>query len=202
MENNMNLKELWNKQAVPQADASGIVEKIKNHKAAGMRKIILLNVLLSATIIFVMLIWVYFKPQLLTTKIGIILTILPMFIALVFQNRMIPLYKKQDESQSNADYLNNLLEIKSKERFIQTTIMNVYFSLLSAGFLLYLYEYTALMPFYWGIFAYSIVVLWIGFNWFVLRPKVIKKNREKLDGLIRQLEILRRGLNDNSRPEV
>ena len=191
MESNINLKELWKKQAVPEADPSEIVKKIKKHKTAGMRKIILLNVLLSGTIIFVVFIWILFKPQLLSTKFGIILTILPMVIALVFQNRMIPLYTKMDEGESNADYLNNLLEIKRKESFIQTTIMNMYFGLLSAGFLLYLYEYTALMPIYWGIFAYAIVVLWTAFNWFVLRPKVIKKNREKIDSLIRQLEKIR-----------
>lgn len=191
MENNINLKELWNTQPVPESDQSGLVKKIEKHKATGLKKVFLLNVLLLGTITFVVLIWIYFKPQLWTTKIGIVLTILPMVIALIFHNRMIPLYKKTDESQSNADYLNNLLEIKSKENTIQTTIMNLYFSLLSAGFLLYLYEYTALMPFYWGIFAYAIVVLWIGFNWFVLRPKVIKKNRDKIEDFIKQLENIR-----------
>lgn len=191
MENNINIKELWKKQVAPEADASGILKRIQKHKAAGMRKIILLNVLLSATIIFIVIISIYFQPQLLTTKIGVILTILPMVIALVFQNRMIPLYKKTDEDQSNTDYLNNLLEIKSQERYIQTTIMNLYFGLLSVGLLLYLYEYVALMPFYWGIFAYSIVVLWIAFNWFVIRPKVIKRNRDKVVDLIRQLEKIR-----------
>ncbi len=196
MENKLNLKELWNTQPVPDADKSDLLKKVEKHKAAGLKKIFLLNGLLFATIVFVVLIWIYFKPQLLTTKIGIVLSILPMIIALVFQNRMIPLYKKTDENQSNADYLENLVKIKNKESTIQTTIMNVYFILLSAGIGLYMYEYTALMPLVWGIFSYSIVVLWFGFNWFVLRPKVIKKKRHKIDSLIGQLEKIKSGLSD------
>ncbi len=102
-----------------------------------------------------------------------------------------PLYKKANEGQSNAEYQENLLKIKMEEGRIQTTIMTLYFILLSAGIALYMYEYTSYMPFRWGIFSYSIVVLWICFNWFVLRPKVIKKNREKTDELIGQLEKIR-----------
>lgn len=194
MKNNINLKELWNHQPIPEADQAGLVKKIEKHKAAGLKKIFLLNALLLATIIFVVLIWIYFKPQLWTTKIGIIITIMPMVIALIFHNRMIPLYKKTDESQSNADYLYDLLEIKSKENTIQTTIMNVYFMLLSVGIGLYMYEYVASMPLGFGLFSYVIVVVWFGFNWFVLRPKIIKKNQEKTDSLLRQLEKIRLGL--------
>lgn len=191
MENNINLKELWNNQSVPEANSSDLLKRVDKHKAAGLKKIFLLNGLLLATIAFVMLIWINFKPQLLTTKIGIILCILPMVIAFVFQNRILPLYKKSDEGQSNAEYLENLLKIKMEEGRIQTTIMTLYFILLSAGIALYMYEYTSYMPLGWRIFSYSIVVLWIGFNWFVLRPKVIKKNQEKTDELIRQLEKIR-----------
>ena len=202
MKNNINLKELWNHQPVPATDQSDLFKRVEKHKAAGLKKIFLLNAFLLATIAFVLLIWIYFKPQLWTTKIGIVLIILPMVIALIFHNRMIPLFKKTGEDQSNADYLDNLLQMKSKENTIQTTIMNVYFLLLSVGIGLYMYEYAALMPLGFGLFTYGIVVIWFGFNWFVLRPKIIKKNREKTDGLIRQLETIRLGLQEASGKEV
>lgn len=201
MENNINLKKLWNTQPVPEAGQSDLVKRIEKHSAKGLMRIILLNGMLLATILFVVFVWIYFKPQLWTTKIGIILAILPMVMALIVHNRMIPLYKKTAEDQSNADYLNNLLEIKSKESYIQTTIMNVYFMLLSAGIGLFMYEYTTLMPWGWGMFSYAIVVIWIGFNWFVLRPKVIKKNRLKIDDLIGHLEKIRSGINAASAVE-
>lgn len=202
MENNINLKELWNTQPVPEADQIDLLKRVEKHKAAGLKKIFLLNVLLLATILFLVLIWINFEPQLRTTKIGLILIIVTMAMALVFQNRMIPLYTKTEEVQSNTDCLQTLLKIKNKERMFETTIVSLYFLLMFVGMALYLYEYTLLMPLWWGVFAYSMVTLYMGINWFVLRPKIIKKNREKTDGLIRQLEKVRLELNKSSNKEI
>lgn len=58
------------------------------------------------------------------------------------------------------------------------------------------------MPLGFGLFSYVIVVIWFGFNWFVLRPKIIKKNREKTDNLIRQVEKVKLGLKDVSGSEI
>ena len=202
MENNINLKELWNTQPVPEADQIDLLKRVEKHKAEGLKKIFLLNVLLLVTILFLVLIWINFEPQLRTTKIGLILIIVTMAMALVFQNRMIPLYTKTEEVQSNTDCLQTLLKIKNKERMFETTIVSLYFLLMFVGMALYLYEYTLLMPLWWGVFAYSMVTLYMGINWFVLRPKIIKKNREKTDGLIRQLEKVRLELNKSSNKEI
>lgn len=35
--------------------------------------------------------------------------------------------------------------------------------------------------FYWGIIAYSILLLWITLNWFVLRPRIIRKRNRKFN---------------------
>ena len=188
MEDNINLKALWNQQAVPPANQSDIFRKIEKHKSAGLRKMILLNSLLLLTIAFVVFIWIYFKPQLWTTKIGIVLAILPMVIVMIFSNMIIPLYRKTSSIQSNSDYLHNLLEIKNKESYMQTKIMNLYFILLPTGIGLYMYEYTAKMPSIWGIVVYGVVGMWFALNWFVLRPKIIRKNTGKVNDLVQQLE--------------
>ena len=122
-----------------------------------------------------------------------------MIIALIFNNKTIPLYKRieEDKIQSNYNYLKNLLEIKSKESYIQTKIMNLYFAMLSIGIGLYMYEYISKMSSFLAIVAYIVVLLWIGFNWFVLLPKCIKKNTQKIDSLIHQLEKIQSQL-DNS----
>ncbi|MDR0680733.1 MAG: hypothetical protein LBG15_02605 [Dysgonamonadaceae bacterium] len=188
MRTNIELKELWRKQTVPAVNLADLLIRIENYKTSGLKKIILLNALLVLTVFFVIFIWIYFNPQLLSSKIGIILTILPMIITIVFNKNTIPLYIKTDKSQSNVDYLNNLLEIKEKESYIQTKIMNLYFILLSTGIGLYMYEYTLMRSLIWGIVAYAAVLLWIGFNWFVLRPKIIRRNEQKIIDLIQQLE--------------
>lgn len=196
MENNINLKVLWNQQAVPPANQSDIFRKIEKHKSAGLKKMILLNSLLFLTIVFVILIWIYFKPQLWTTKIGIILAILPMVIVMIFSNKIIPLYRKTSSIQSNSDYLHNLLEIKNKESYMQTKIMNLYFILLSAGIGLYMYEYTSRMLLGWGIVVYVVVGMWIALNWFVLRPRIIRKNTGKVNDLVQQLEKVKEQLKE------
>ena len=47
-----------------------------------------------------------------------------------------------------------------------------------------MYEYALEMPTSTAIFAYAATLAWIGFNWFYIRPKTIKKQNVKLDELI------------------
>ena len=80
MESNIDIKELWNRQTVPAADQSEILNKISRFRKNGLKKGIFLDVILVLTILFMIFIWIYFKPQFLSTKIGIIVGILPMCI--------------------------------------------------------------------------------------------------------------------------
>lgn len=188
MENNIDIKELWNRQTVPAADQSEILNKISRFRKNGLKKGIFLDVILVLTILFMIFIWIYFKPQFLSTKIGIIVGILPMCIVVVVNRKITSLYRSLDEKQSNIDYLNNLLMLKGKETFMQTKVMSLYFILLSFGILLYMYEYTLNSSFTFRLIAYSVLFLWIALNWFVLRPVMIRKNRRRMDCLIRQIE--------------
>lgn len=77
---------------------------------------------------------------------------------------------------------------------MHTTMLNVYFILLSAGIGLYMYEYTSRMTMLWGIFAYGITLAWILINWFCLRPKQIKKQQSKLDEIITKFKKLNQQL--------
>ncbi len=190
MGNDIDIRELWNKQMVPVVDQSDIFGKIESFRKKRIRRTIILNVVLLLTILFIIFIWVHFKPQLMSTKIGIILSVLPMGMVLVFNNGLTSLYRKIDEKQSNMDYLNALLEVRSREYIMQTKLMNLYFILLSAGIGLYMYEYTLKRSLIFGVAAYSVVLLWIGFNWFFLRPRMIEKNKRKMEDLIRQIKRL------------
>lgn len=190
MENDIDIRELWNRQVVPAVDQSGILGKIGSFRKKRIRRTVILNVVLLLTIIFIIFIWVYFKPELMSTKIGIILSVLPMGAVLVFNNGLTSLYRKIDEKQSNMDYLNALLKVRNREHIMQTKLMNLYFILLSAGIGLYMYEYTLKRSFIFGVVAYSVVLLWIGFNWFFLRPRMIEKNKRKMEDLIKQIKKL------------
>lgn len=188
METNLDLKKIWCKQYIPTTDVKEVFKKIEIYKNSKRKKAVMLNVLLFFTILFILSIWIYFKPQFIRTKIGIVLTVIAMILVIFFNSKMKDTFSKINENQSNFDYLNNLKSIKIQENYLQTKIMSVYFVLLSLGIVLYIYEYLSMMkPIVQSVF-YLALILWIGFNWFVLRPRIIKKNQRQINDLIGQLE--------------
>ncbi|MDN3677103.1 hypothetical protein QWY90_07235 [Flavobacterium paronense] len=196
MSDNINFKDLWAKQTSVVPNPDNLIAEIKKIKQYNFRKLILTNILLIATAIFIIFIWMRYQPQLLTTKIGIILIILAMAVFLFAYNNSYSLFKSDKNSQSNSDYLKDLLTIKAKQKFMETTILNLYFILLSTGIGLYMYEYTSRMKPIWGLATYGITFIWILFNWFYLRPKQINKQRAKLDTIISKFEIVNNQLDE------
>ena len=195
MNSNINFNELWAKQKTGEPNKEDLLSKINKFKKSNLKRLIITNLLLIITSLFIIFIWVYYQPQMITTKIGIILTILAMVIFVIAYNQSFALFRKTTNTQSNSEYLKNLIAIKAKQQFMQTTMLNLYFVLLSTGIGLYMYEYTQLMTAFWGIFAYGITSIWILFNWFYLRPKQIKKQQSKLDEIIGKFEMLNEQLN-------
>jgi len=196
MDNNINFKDLWAKQTSVVPNTENLIAEIKKIKQYNLRKLILTNILLIATSIFIIFIWMHYQPQLLTTKIGIILIILAIAVFLFAFNNSYSLFKSDKNSQSNSDYLKDLIAIKAKQKFMETTMLNLYFILLSIGIGLYMYEYTSRMKPIWEIVTYGITFIWILFNWFYLRPKQVKKQRAKLDAIISKFEMVNNQLDE------
>ncbi|HNF48990.1 MAG TPA: hypothetical protein PLF48_06390, partial [Chitinophagales bacterium] len=86
--------------------------------------------------------------------------------------------------------LDNLLALKRKQQQLQTTILNLYFILLSSGILLYMIEPSLRMTVFWRIMSYALSIIWFLFCWFYLRPRQTKKQQSKLDELIKKYELL------------
>lgn len=197
MNPNINFNELWAKQKTGEPDIEDLLSKMNTFKKSNLKKLIITNLLLITTSLFIILIWVYFQPQMITTKIGIIVTILAMAIFVIGYNQSFVLFRKQTNALSTTEYLKDLLAIKAQQEFMQTTMLNLYFVLLSTGIGLYMFEYTVRMTAFWGIVAYGITSIWILFNWFYLRPKQIKKQQSKLDEMIGKFEELHEQLTQN-----
>jgi hypothetical protein len=102
------------------------------------------------------------------------------------------LFRKIDNTADNAGYLQHLIAIRNKQKFLQTTMMNLYFVLLSAGIGLYMYECTSRMSAWSCILAWSVTIAWIAFNWFYIRPRTIKKQQAKTNDLIAKSEAVNR----------
>lgn len=187
----INFKELWKGQsAKPAVNAKEIAVKAKNLQRKTMLKIILGNALLLATMVLIIGVVVYYEPKMQTTKIGALLIVVALVMQIIASSKLIPLLNKSNAGQSHSEYLQQLLVLKNKQFFLETTIMSLYFLLLGVGLALYMVEYamrlsTAAMLIYCGLTA-----LWMGFAWFYLRPRIIRKQRAKLDEVIAQLENL------------
>jgi amino acid permease len=197
MEDNIDFKGLWAKQPVSLPNAEELFLKLDRHKKASLRKLLLTNLVLLATSIFIAFIWYYYQPQFISTKIGIVLTILAMIIYLIVYNQLLPSFTKKTTDQSNQEYLQTLIKIRTKQEFLQTKMLHVYFIMLSVGICLYMIEYASRMTLFWAMVTYGLTLFWMGFNWFYIHPKTVKKQQIKLNDLISKMEALTQQLNKN-----
>ncbi|SIS83883.1 hypothetical protein SAMN05421786_102473 [Chryseobacterium ureilyticum] len=196
MDTNIDFKNIWKQQTSNKPDLKELLGKLKKFKNENLRKIIIMNTLLIATSLGIAFIWYRYQPQLITTKAGIILVILAMVIFLFAYNKMFMMFYKIDDTQSNSEYLQSLYVVKNKQKFMQTTMLNTYFIMLFLGISFYMYEYTTLMTLTSAVIAYAATFSWIALNWFYVRPKTIKKQEAKIDGLINKFEEINKQLKD------
>lgn len=196
MSTNIDFKNLWKQQDVEQPNMDDLLLKLKKFNNTGIMRIVAANALMITVSAGIILIWYYFQPKLISTKIGIVMVILAMLIFLLAYNKLYQFYKNTSDSKSNSDYLNDLIAIKRKQKFLQTTMMQLYFILLSIGLCLYLYEYTSFMTPFWTVMAYGITLAWILFNWIYIRPKTIKNQQVQIDTLIERFELINAQLNE------
>ena len=124
-----------------------------------------------------------------------------MVMYLLVHSSMLPLLRHVDSDINNSEYLQLLLALKKKQRFLDTAILSMYFFLLSAGLSLYLFEYVSRMTLLWGTLTYSITIGFIGVHWFIFRPRAVRKQQEKINLLIRACEGVRNQLDDLSLPQ-
>ncbi|PWW30863.1 hypothetical protein [Chryseobacterium sp. 2VB] len=197
MDSNMDFKNIWKQQTSGKPDLDALLGKLKKFRNQNLRRLIFANIGLIATSLLILFIWYRYQPEMITTKIGIVLVVLGMVIFLLAYNKMFMIFYKIDQTQSNNEYLQSLYVVKSKQKFMQTTILNLYFVMLFLGICLYMYEYTSRMTLSSGILAYALTSVWIAFNWFYLRPRTIKKQQGKLDELINKFEEINNQLKES-----
>lgn len=196
METNIDLKKIWNKQNIETPEVEILYTKANKLKRKSFLSLIIVNITLLLTTTFIGFIWYYYQPELITTKIGIILTILAIIIFLLPYNKQFSLLTKNKKALNSKEYLQQLIELKEKQIFQQTTMLSVYFIILALGVGLYLFEYVSKMTVIWGITAYSLTTLWFALNWFYIRPKVIKKQNTKLNKLLAEFKKLNNQMMD------
>jgi membrane protein YdbS with pleckstrin-like domain len=190
METFNDLKKLWvtHDTAIPNMEI--FYNEVQKFKRNSLLKLIGFNALIIITIAFIALIWYYFQPQFISTKIGIVLVIFAITLFIIPYNSQLTQLFENDAETNSKEYFKQLKKIQEIRGFQQTTILNAYFFFLSLGFGLYLFEYVAKMNMVWGITTYGATAIWVALNWFYIRPKVIKKQNTKLNELLTKLSEL------------
>ena len=194
MSNDINLKRYWRKQKFEVPSPSEVIKKSNRYKKKAFLRLILANITLISTCVFIGFIWHYYQPKFLSTKIGIIICIIDMIIFLIYHNNLRPLLVKKRKDLSLKEQLKRLKKLKEKQYYQGTTLLNVYFLLLFIGLSLYLYEYVSKMNIILAITCYAIILFWIGINAFYFRPKTLEKNQNELKQLIKQLNEIEKQL--------
>jgi len=194
--NNITIEDLWQSKTSQIPNLSEIYNLADKAKRKLLFRTIIINVTYMLTTAFILAIWVNYNPKLLSTKIGICLSILAILSFVLAQNRMLPYLKKENDNINLNDYLIQLKELRKKEHFMQTTMLNIYFAMLSLGILLYMYEYVAKTPLS-ILLTYGPTIGWFVFNWFYLRPKTLKKQQIKTNELISKFENLQKQIAEN-----
>jgi hypothetical protein len=125
-----------------------------------------------------------------TTKIGIMMIVIGIIIFLTATNQLFALITDNNSGTDSRQYLAQMIRVKQKQEFLDTTVMTVYFVFLTGGLALYLMEYAFKGSFAFRIAVYSITFLWMGICWFYIVPKGIKRKRKAINEVIKRLEEL------------
>ncbi|WP_291907981.1 hypothetical protein [Chitinophaga sp. CB10] len=183
-------QQLWrSKKAAPAPDIKALLEKAASVKRAVKRKLILTYALLTATIVWACWIVARSHPKMVTTWIGVALAILAILLYIASSVGLIKqLYSKGQEVAPVQQYLQNMLQIREKQRRLQRGILNAYFILLFSGLALYMIEYTRYLPAGTTLVIYGAVAVWGLINWFYFRKKAIAKQEAAFGAVIGKLE--------------
>ncbi len=190
MSADIDFKALWNHEETSVPDVKEIFKKAGQLNRKTRNKIWRANILLSLTVIFIMWVCWRYQPQMITTKIGIVLVIIAIASLLAATNQLLPLLFKANLETDSHQYLDQLIHIKHKQEFLNKTMLTVYFILLSSGIFLYMLEYAGRGGLVFKSAAYGITFAWIAFNWFYIRPKTIKKKQKAINDIIVKLELI------------
>jgi hypothetical protein len=191
--NKVDLKKIWMNQKVNQSNLNELFMKIESLKKSNRKNNIVTSLNLLVTSGIICSIWFLSQPKLVVAKIGFMFIILAIFFFIFSLNKNLFNFSKvyKNENSTIKEYLNYLLNIKEKQKKMQTDIFNSYFLLLNVGILLSMYEFAIKMSFIGSVISYAITIGWLSIVWWYLRPKIIENQNTSIENLIEKLYLLK-----------
>jgi len=187
MDNLDDLKALWlsaKTDSLPQPEEMlRMVKKFRDQKIR--RKVIIIVIaLLCAVIMFWGMLFDGFT--MFTTYIGDVLMIISCIILVVTNLRSIKRFYQLKDC-SNAEFVQFIERTRQNQIYFYKNTQVIAMSITSVGLMLYWYELVHRKPAL-TIIIYSATIIYLGVMWFVVRPRVFKKNARKLNEMLERLE--------------
>ncbi len=197
MNNFEDIQQLWQQARPAQVpDATQVIKQFKQKRRLLIWKGIGISACCLATFVFIVFLTIRVHFQLLLTQAGTLLVLLAVAAAIIVNTSLSGLLMRSTgNTDNNKTYLQALQRYQKRLRFAHTRGISIYFVLLTAGFLLYMYEFVRHNR-WLALAAYAGCLAWLAFAWFYLRPRTIKKQTAELNRLIEQYREIARQLED------
>jgi len=187
MDNLDDLKALWlsakTDSLLQPEEMLRMVKKFRNQKLR--RKIILIAVALVCCVIMVTGVFVD-GAKMASTYIGDVLLIISCLILAVTNIRSVKRFYDLKDC-SNSEFVQFIERTRQNQIYFYKKTQVVAMSITSVGLVLYWYELVHSNTML-TIIIYSVTIIYLGVMWFVVRPRIFKKEARKLDAMLERLE--------------
>jgi hypothetical protein len=185
---NQNLHELWKGKALAAPSHEEILERADKLKHSIRKRSIVMTLVLLVTLVAVFMIWSNAERQALIGSVGVTLIAVALSMGIVNFIKMGMSLTQKNLSLDVDSYIKQMLAMKQQQELSQTKILSGYYALLTVGVAFYVYEPASQMELLQQSFTWLITLGWLAFVWFYLRPRAIKKQKEKFDFAITKLQ--------------
>ncbi len=174
-----------------QITADVLLKQVKKGTQSLQQKLLVSILMMAATFIFMIVLFLFFLFNSWLTYAGIFITMGTILIYAVLMYRDYRLIASHDPTIEVNIYLQKLKEYQKGRNRMNGKMLYVYSVLLSIGLGLFLIEILRSVPLLVEILAYLAFIGWMAFVTFYLRKKIIKTEQEKIGQVINRLERLK-----------
>ncbi|MEX8546676.1 MAG: hypothetical protein V5804_03660 [Mucilaginibacter sp.] len=192
MKNFEELSSMWTAQPQKeQITADTLLKQVKKGTQSLQQKLLVSILMMAATFIFMIVLFLFFLFNSWLTYAGIFITMGTILIYAILMYRDYRLIASHDPTVEVNIYLQKLKEYQKGRNRMNGKMLYVYSVLLSIGLGLFLIEILRSVPLLVEILAYLAFIGWMAFVTFYLRKKIIKTEQEKIGQVISRLERLK-----------
>lgn len=188
------LKNIWSNQvALPKVSHEDVLKKVSKTKKAYANKLLLEVLAMGVAIALLVILWIFLPAKMWTTHLATAIMIGSCLYYLMYQIRD---FSKINNNNSLIDkpeeYISYLKKYKQSRYVLNTKKYNRYALFLGFAFVLYFIEIAFTAPLWSTLFGAVATAAWFAFCYFVLMRNYIRKEENKIQYMIENLERLRK----------